>query len=261
MPDSQIENLLTDNSFVRWITGNASAAETEYWNEWVCGDAERQVLVKQAEKLIQLTGADELSIPDPQRELKKFEASVRDYEQNEKITDKANNHRIQQSKSFFGAVAAAIILLVVSIGFYVTFNAGIESNPEDQQVVQRKYETAYGEKKSVELSDGSVIILNANSNLIYTSSTQPAQDIDVWLEGEAYFDITHFEGDNQRMFSLHTSDGTVEVLGTEFVVKTTSEGTQTVLSEGKVKIEVEEDSTGSNTTLVLKPDERAHFVS
>lgn len=261
MSDKQIEDLLTNDSFVRWITGDASAAEIEYWEGWVSRNVERKELVNQVEKLIRLTGADEISIPDPQGELKKFEASVRDYKQYAKKSDGAKIGSIQQSKNFFGAVAATIIILVIAIGFYLTFNANIESNSDGQQVIQREYETAYGEKKSFKLSDGSVIILNANSNLKYTSSVQSRQNMDVWLEGEAYFDITHLKGQEQRIFRVHTTDGTVEVLGTEFVVKTSSKGTRAVLSKGKVKIKVEEDSTGSDATLVMKPDERAHFVS
>lgn len=252
---------MTDDSFVRWITGRGSKTENQRWEGWLSEDKERKTLVNQAEQLVQLTGFDERSVPDPQTELKKFEASVRDYKQQTKKMVSLRVAKAPRAENFFGAVAAVFVVLVVALGFYLTFNADSRSGSDAQQIIQRQHTTAYGEKKSFKLSDGSLIILNANSNLRFTSAVQSGQNIDVWLEGEAYFDITHLKGKDQRTFNVHTSDGTVEVLGTEFVVKTSAKGTRAVLSEGKIKIKVEENSTGPDATLVMKPDERAHFVS
>lgn len=250
-----------DDSFVRWLTGRGSRIENQRWEVWISEDEERKKLVNQAEQLVQLTGFDGLSVPDPQTELKKFEASVHDHKQQTKKSVRSRVGKAPRTENFFGAVAAVVVLLVVALGFFLTFNADSRSGSDAQQMVQRQHATAYGEKKSFKLSDGSLIILNANSHLRYTASARSGQNIDVWLEGEAYFDITHLKGKNQRMVNVHTSDGTVEVLGTEFAVKTSVEGTRAVLSEGKIKIKVEEDSTGSDATLVMKPDERAYFVS
>ncbi|SHF34648.1 FecR family protein [Fodinibius roseus] len=261
MPDKQIEDLLTDDSFVRWITGRGSKTENQHWEEWISEDEGRKKLATQAEQLVRLTGFDKLSVPNPQTELKMFEASVRDYNRQTKKSARPRVGKAPRTESFFGAVAAVVVLLVVALGFYLTFNAGSRSGSDVQQMIQHQHTTVYGEKKSFKLSDGSLIILNANSHLRYTASAQSGQNIDVWLKGEAYFDITHLEGKDQRTFNVHTSDGTVEVLGTEFVVKTFAEGTQAVLREGKIKVSVGEDTTGSKATLVMKPDERAQFVS
>ncbi|MCW9705319.1 FecR family protein [Fodinibius salsisoli] len=260
MPDTKIEKLLTNDSFVRWIKGKSSVAEAAYWENWMSEHKEREKIVHQAEELIRLTRSDELTVPDVQAELKKFETSI--YSGSQQHTKRGSNiTSIYSPKVFLGAVATALIILVVSVGFYSAFNTNSADHLNEQQAVNGAFSTAYGEKKSFRLSDGSVIILNANSSLEYTSSARSEQSIDVWLKGEAYFDITQLTGDDQRLFRVHTSDGTVEVVGTEFVVKSSSLGTRTVLSEGKIRIKIGSDSTQSDTSFVMKPNEMAHYVS
>src|SRR5699024_2540972 len=74
-----------------------------------------------------------------------------------------------------------------------------------------------------------------------------------------YFNIAHFEDERQRFFTVHTRDGMVQVLGTKFVVNSFGEETQTVLSEGKIKVSAQNDSQGTNVERILKPGDMARF--
>lgn len=112
------------------------------------------------------------------------------------------------------------------------------------------YRTAYGEKIRTLLPDGSEVVLNGNST-VKTIGNWEGDDIrEVWISGEAFFSVKHTV--NGQAFLVHTADGvTVEVLGTDFNVKSRTSGTQVILQKGKVRLGVEGES--GTDTLTMKP--------
>ncbi len=128
-------------------------------------------------------------------------------------------------------VAAAVALLVISVAMYFTlqtWNAEVT------------YTTAFGETQEITLPDQSTIILNANSTLRYNNEWTAQQPREVWLEGEAYFTVTHTE--NEQKFLVHTNSLEVEVLGTQFNVNNRRGKTEVVLNSGKVKLNLDKDN-------------------
>jgi ferric-dicitrate binding protein FerR (iron transport regulator) len=71
-------------------------------------------------------------------------------------------------------------------------------------------------KTSVQLPDGSSVILNANSKISYTDDFGREGQRDVILTGEAFFDVVH---DAASPFVIHSCGTTTRVLGTAFSVK------------------------------------------
>lgn len=259
-----LEDLLNNDSFVRWISNKSNEKEQDYWQTWLRQDPTRKELVEQARELTEVVELDAPIISEPQKELKKLMGTLDKKEARPGTGPRFHRRINRRSKAFWGSAAAGLLLLIAVMGFWVNEYYKAPS-PEESTVTQKKqeYKTGYGEKTHLSLSDGSKIILNANSHLKYLTSTGQRQDIEVWLKGEAYFDIFHHEGNNQRSFTVHTSDGSVEVLGTQFVVKTATEGTQAVLQKGKIRIKA--DSSRSikrrDKEVVMAPGELAHFSS
>lgn len=111
--------------------------------------------------------------------------------------------------------------------------------------------TALGEKKKVELSDGSVVWLNAASKLTYPEVF--TGDLrEVKLEGEAFFDVTP----NAKMpFVIKSGTLKTTVLGTSFNIRAYQEDkTMSVaVVTGKVKV------SSSDTELHLEPNQQAVF--
>jgi len=115
-----------------------------------------------------------------------------------------------------------------------------------------------GQKSVLFLSDGTKVWLNAASKLTYTKSFSQRDTRDVYLEGEAFFDVAH---DESKPFIVHTSSIKIKVLGTSFNVKSYSDEKtiETTLLDGKVRIE-QSDATGNRIGDVeLKPNQRAVF--
>lgn len=136
--------------------------------------------------------------------------------------------------------AAAVVLLIVSVGIgWWTY----------QSTTSLTYQTAYGKIQEIHLADGSLVTLNAHSSLRVADRLGEASIREVWLDGEAYFDIAKRKG---AKFIVHTLEAQIEVLGTEFNVNTRREQTHVVLQEGKVQL-----STVNQSALVMKPGDMA----
>lgn len=105
-------------------------------------------------------------------------------------------------------------------------------NLEPKEVMTR-IQTPRGGEYSVELSDGTVVQLNAESSLEF-----PVQFVgdqrQVKLRGEGYFDVVK---DAKRPFIVNADDRMgVKVLGTSFNVSTYAQKVSTTLIEGVVQV-------------------------
>lgn len=94
--------------------------------------------------------------------------------------------------------------------------------------------TPKGKKVQFYLDDGTLIHLNASSELSFYTNLENQDKREVWLNGEAYFEVTH----NQSPFIVHTEKESVEVFGTTFNVDgfKNSSYTQVSLIEGSVAV-------------------------
>ncbi|MEG2341103.1 MAG: DUF4974 domain-containing protein [Odoribacter sp.] len=110
-----------------------------------------------------------------------------------------------------------------------------------------------GEYKLI-LSDGSVVWLNSDSRLRFPSSF-PGKKRTVYLEGEAYFEVSP---DSLHPFIVSSKGMDVEVLGTKFNVKAYPEDViiYTTLCQGSVK--TINQQTG--LSLLLEPNQQARFT-
>ena len=87
---------------------------------------------------------------------------------------------------------------------------------KEQLLTARRMTTRHDKEFWVTLDDGSLVHLNYNTRLIYPEKFGRG-DRNVILEGEAYFMVAK---DKSRPFVVHTPDGSIRVLGTEFNVNT-----------------------------------------
>lgn len=124
------------------------------------------------------------------------------------------------------AAAACVVLLLLAFGYFQFIDASL--------VI---HQTAYGQFKTITLPDRSEVTLNGNSTLKYKAGWNDEADREVWLEGEAFFSVTHQQ--NNQKFLVHTPEALqVEVLGTEFSVMQRKTGTSVALKSGSVKLHI-----------------------
>lgn len=112
-------------------------------------------------------------------------------------------------------VAASLALLVASsLIFYMLSqqgNSGQQTISEAKEIVK---ETKAGEKLKTMLPDGTIVFLNAGSQLTYPGDFGDSSRI-VQLKGEGYFEVAE---DKARPFTVRTHSMDVTALGTEFCV-------------------------------------------
>lgn len=108
------------------------------------------------------------------------------------------------------SAAAAIIA-----GFLITYTI-LFSQPQNQQQIAKVVTMKKNDNRLIHLPDGSIAIVMKGSKLTYPSSFDGFKKREVYLEGEAYFDIKH---NASKAFIVHTGKLQTTVLGTAFNVK------------------------------------------
>ncbi len=101
----------------------------------------------------------------------------------------------------------------------------------------------------VTLSDGTKVMLNANSTLEYPASFDDAEVREVRLKGEAHFEVTK---NPHRPFVVKAGEMQTQVLGTIFDVKAyRKDAPKVTLMQGKVKV------SNADTEVDMRPGQTA----
>lgn len=147
-----------------------------------------------------------------------------------------------------GWAVACSCLLVVGLMWFA-----VASNQNHTSI----YQTAIGEQQTLELDDGSVLILNTNSQItVHYSAHKRSVNL---LSGEVFFDVAK---DTQRPFNIETRFGLVRVLGTRFAVyESPTDAVVTVVS-GRVALGRAAETSGEFvSSAVLQADQRLSLRS
>ncbi len=134
------------------------------------------------------------------------------------------NHSNYARRNWIYGLAATVALLIIG---YFTIDL----------LSSVSYTAQNGEKSTIELPDGSTVVLNAGSEITHDRWNW-AEDRTLRLSGEAYFDVV-----KGKTFEVKTSMGVVTVLGTEFNVKVTGDFFEVACYEGSVRVTTSSDST------------------
>ncbi|WP_339715269.1 FecR domain-containing protein [uncultured Kriegella sp.] len=130
------------------------------------------------------------------------------------------------------------------------------SSSTETDLAYNKLKVPYGKRFVIELSDGTVVHLNAGTKLRYPKVFAEAGNRDVYLEGEAFFDV---EENKAQPFVVHTQQMNVRVLGTKFNVSSydNENSTSTVLVEGSVGVYDTAKKYSNADGVVISPNQQA----
>jgi len=131
----------------------------------------------------------------------------------------------------FGAVAAAAAMALLV--------APQLSGPQTQT-----YETAKGERRTIQLADGSTVDLNGGTRLSVRLGHDARQV--ALAEGQAVFDVAH---DARKPFYVAAGDRTVRVVGTQFDVRRLGGKVSVTVARGAVEVRPAEGATGKSYRL------------
>jgi len=165
---------------------------------------------------------------------------------------KANELKIvamPQRKHLWRRIAAVAAVLAICFTLYLEWPA-LQNRLHPARLTALA--VPLNQQKQITLADGSKVWINASSQLKYPQQFN-GKTREVYLSGEAYFDIQH---DASKPFIIHTGKIITTVLGTAFDIKEDkiSHTIKVTVTRGKVRV-----ANGNKQLGILTPNQQISF--
>ena len=144
----------------------------------------------------------------------------------------ASQHPSEQNTrrgAFAGMGRLGIATAVLVIGLVTVF--GLWMRPDPMTASNGFYATAVGQQQQQALADGSVVLLNTNSQIRVEYGTD-YRDIRL-LQGEVYFKVAK---NSDQPFRVFAGNGLVQAVGTAFSVYLKNSAVDVTVTEGRVAL-------------------------
>jgi len=250
------EDFLADESFQAYVLGHDPAA-AEFWPQWLAQHPAQAADFQEAATLLRQLVGQRAPVP---AELQRAEAAKLRQRMQE-VAAAVPQPRLRSGRRARRQVGWVAALLVV-VGL-LAVGVGLWRRPA---AATYTYYTAPGTApRPVVLPDGSRVVLQANAQLKLATTWQPGHAREVWLAGDAYFDVAHTapaalkavaQAPARVKFTVHAGPLDVAVLGTQFTVFNHNARPEVVLSSGQIALTARR---GPQKPLLLKPGELAVY--
>lgn len=227
----EVEDFLADEVFTEWVVRPTPEADA-FWSEWLQANPDRREVIEKARQLLLTINFSEKWSKTERTEI--WDGIETNLEKG-RVSGKRRNLLLNWS------YAAASVALILGVWFY-------------WQGDQQKIKTGYGERQRITLSDGTKVTLNSNSQLVLSRTFLDDSVRQVWITGEAFFEVASREIGNRKVpFVVNTDQLKVEVLGTAFNVLNRRGRVDVALEHGSVKLV---DAHNESNAIMLQPGEK-----
>ncbi|MGY0037214.1 FecR family protein [Pedobacter sp. NJ-S-72] len=249
--DFLIEELICNDSFQQYCLGT-SLENHILWEDWVNNLPERASDIENARKLVNILTVKQGSRLQQVKDLKNG------FKQKEALSLLLNpgkgEEKLSQTRNRFykyTSFAAAAVVILASLYFIQQNYLPLKNSQPGIVLSASVFSSGDAIRKTVILTDGTVITLNKNSEIKLIENFNPVKR-ELWLKGEAFFEVKHDAG---HPFTVHTSMNDIKVLGTSFNVKAYAQSPviETSLIHGSVQVE---SKRYPGYTVLLKPDQK-----
>ena len=234
----------------KYLNGEADLTEIRVVDQWLCESPQNKEEFEKLQKAWEFaTAGIGLREWDAIRSKEKFLWKVI---QSQSATIKSNEKSTNINRKLFPSLlkyaALAVILIGISTLLVYEFSGGIQNKNFTEISVLR------GSKTRMILADGTKLWLNASSKIKYSQNFNK-QERDIFLEGEAYFEVAK---NTQKPFNVFAGGVVVQAVGTIFNVKAYPDEkiVETTLVEGSVIVGADNKSSEK---IVLKPNEQVLY--
>jgi transmembrane sensor len=254
--DYEVEDFLADDDFVQWIR-SGSPGNGLIWQELLAAYPEKKADLDEARTFILRIQADSsLSDAELTHEVNRILAS----------TSPAIEVPVRRLNSRSGWwQAAAAVLLLVGIGWSIwqywpaTPSYAYERVVKSSDLPLTEVASAQGESRVVTLPDGSRITLTGQSKLSYVRDMDKRSVREVFLTGEAFFEVTK---NPKRPFLVYADGLVTRVVGTSFTIRTGGKQVSVVVRTGRVAVypmQETDQPVKLAEKLMLTPNQKATY--
>lgn len=242
----------------RYVAGEGTEVERSDTERWVSGDSARRAALE----AMKVAWATPLTEPvwNVDQAWGKLSSRISagapvsrpELRQHSKVAAIESRRRWWQDTAVVMRVAAAAVLLVGGALILPRLRSSAGGSAQVAAEVPTSFSTGSGERRTVTLSDGSVVVLGVSSSLKTRDGFgNGARDVE--LTGEALFTVVH---DADRPFRVIVGGTVVEDLGTEFAVRGYGDSprVRVAVASGSVAIR---RGLGPDTAVVLAPRDMA----
>jgi transmembrane sensor len=240
-------NDISERIIIKYFEGKATQEESGLLSDWLDQNkSNRQIFASLKKAHIEIEANAIHGSSSTNEAYKRFLDHINKYERLKASDRKKKKIFLRNNILRY----AAIFIVILSVGITGYFLGNHLSPGADNNFCE--INVPYGSRSMVILSDGSTIWLNAGSKIKYDRHFGISSR-EVFLEGEAYFDVKKAK----HPFIVYTSHIDIHVLGTTFNVKSypDEDNIEATLVEGIIRIE----SKRSDKPVFLKPKEKFTF--
>lgn len=251
----KIEDFLEDTSFKQWVL-KEDGVQDKFWQEWIASNPSKVELLSQAKTILL-----ELDVSTSNWTKKGKENTYLAIQERIDISDEKRRSTKVYTYTPDTVEIQNRIRLILSLSLIVLFSFALfyvfvtEEKKEAISVVSQASEwiiksNPKGQKSTLQLADGSNVVLNAESELRFKSGFGQLHR-DLFLSGEAFFEVAS----DSMPFRVHSGDLITTALGTSFNINSYQDDwVQVQLATGMVRvINIAKD----NQSVELIPGEEA----
>lgn len=229
-----ITDFVMDEDFIRWVYEKRPEDESA-WRAWLGKNPDKHLVIAEARSILESIRIipPALTSETIDQETDKLLATIRQQPATAPAKVIKANRRIWYA-------AAAVLLACIVGGGYIYLNLGHKAVPytwESMTATRHLLENVNTSDKpiTIALPDGSAVSLAPHSRIGYAGNFDSTVTRDVYLSGEAFFEVTR---NPDRPFRVFANEIVTKVLGTSFTVRSFENDTtiQVIVRTGKVTV-------------------------
>lgn len=256
------DDFIADDDFIRWVKSPTKELEG-FWTAFIKENPDKVGEIEDATRFLKLFDGQQVMMPSEMLANLHHQINDRiDVPASASTVHQIVSSRSKKMRMFSYAAVITVALLAFSSWFFINRKTpdGLIKSVSVQEGVAikgeiQKHVIPKGERSLITLQDGTKVWINADSRLEYSNNFLSGETRDVYLQGEAYFDVTP---DKSRPFIVHVQDVQIKVLGTAFNVKGYhgEHKVEATLVHGKISL-----SGASADNVTLAANQRAVFLT
>lgn len=229
-----ISDFVMDEDFVRWVYERRPEDEAA-WQAWLARNPDKHLLVAEARRIL-----ESIYIAPPAITEKEIAGETERLLQTIRQQPGQAPAKIVHKRTPVWYAAAAILAACVLGGLFFLIRTRADKAAfswESITASRRLIEQVNTSDKpvSIALPDGSALSLAPGSRIGYAENFDSSTNRDVYLSGEAFFEVTK---NPDRPFRVFANEIVTKVLGTSFTVRSFDNDTtiQVIVRTGKVSV-------------------------